>query len=94
VSTESSLASHHLEPLSREIHATALASLYESYAATLAAIQFGIEHWPEQDVRRQEKQQKLTRLRGAIVYHKACYDLCPSCDERDPLAPTPRESVA
>jgi hypothetical protein len=75
-----------LEPITREIHALALESLYTSLAGVQQAEVFLGSHWSPGNAHIiPELARRAAGLRVAIGYHKACYDLCPSCDDHAPL---------
>lgn len=75
------------EPTTREAHATALASLYESLATTTAGIQFAADHWYSHTEKKTAKlQRKAAVLRDLIAWHKECYEQCPSCDDAEAIA--------
>ncbi len=79
-----------LEPITREVHALAMESLYNSIAVAKASIEFSKTHWIDQASLLNENIQirRVEKLRVALEYHQACYDLCPSCDD-----PTHRGSL-
>lgn len=70
-----------LEPLSRTIHADALASLYGSLAEYRAKLRFLADHWNADAETVRRLSVKVDNLRTVIDYHQQCYDLCPSCDD-------------